>query len=323
MRIREKLFPWSLLLIVLGSEAATPGSVDKAVNLFESEQYQASIQEANRVLEEHPDDSQALNIKALSVSILGDDETAIRLVSQALEASRKNEQATIAQQSDYWNNLGYFSERQRNFEAALGYHKKSLEMRLAAFGDKDLRTADSYNNIGTTLSRLGRYDEAFGYLNKNLTLRERLLGPNDHGVAVAVNNLGNVYNLKGDFERSLPLFEQALDIDLRLYGPDHPIIAARWNNVGDALRGLGRHDEAKIFLSKALESDLATFGESHPKVVLRYTNLGRTNEARGDTLEASAAYTKALQILRNSYPGDLEQIDFLESKIKTLKATSG
>ncbi|MCW2292395.1 tetratricopeptide (TPR) repeat protein [Pseudomonas sp. BIGb0408] len=323
MRTRDKLLPWSLLFMVFGFQAAMAGSVDKAVSLFEAEQYQASIQEADRVLEKQPDDSQALNIKALSVSVLGDDETAIRLVLQALEASRRNGQVTIAQQSDYWNNLGYFSERQRNFEAALGYHRKSLEMRLAAFGEKDLRTADSYNNIGTTLSRLGRYDEAFEYLNKNLTLRERLLGPDDHLVAVAVNNLGNAYNLKGDYERSLPLFEQALDIDLRLYGPEHPTIAARWNNVGDALRGQGRYDEAERLLNKALNSDLATFGENHPKVVLRYTNLARVYEAQGDTPKASASYAKALKILQQSYPGDIEQIDFLESKLKAIAAKSG
>ncbi|WP_139214243.1 tetratricopeptide repeat protein [Pseudomonas sp. NFACC02] len=79
------------------------------MSLFETEQYRASIHEAGQVLAVSPDDSEALNIKALSVTTLGDDETAIRLVSQALEASRKNGHASIEQQSNYWNNLGFFS----------------------------------------------------------------------------------------------------------------------------------------------------------------------------------------------------------------------
>lgn len=322
MRLRDKVLPWLLLFMVLGAEAAIPGSLDKAVGLFEAGHYQASAHEADRVLEVNPDNGQALNVKALSVSALGDDETAIRLVLRALEAAHENGQATVAQQADYWNNLGYFSERQRDFGSALHYHRKSLELRLAAFGAQDLRTADSYNNIGTTLGRLGRYDEALDYLNKNLTLREELLGPDDHRVAVSLNNLGNVYNLKGDFERALSLFQKALDIDMRLYGTEHPIIAVRWNNIGDALRGLGRYDEAALLLNRALNSDLASFGESHPKVVLRYSNLGRVYEAQGDTPKASAYYSKALQILQRSYPGDTEQIDGLESKLKSMKAAS-
>lgn len=323
MRIRKQLLPWSLLFTMFSSEVVMSASVDKALSLFEAEQYQASIHEADQVLELTPDDSEALNIKALSVSTLGDDDTAIGLVSQALEASRKNGQASIEQQSNYWNNLGYFNERQRRFQLALGYYKKSLELRLTAHGENDLRTADSYNNLGTTLSKLGQFDEAFKYLRKNLTLRERQLGADDHQVAVAINNLGNAYNLQGDYESSLPLFQQALKIDMRLYAPQHPIIAVRWNNVGDALRGLGRYDEAALFLNKALASDLATFGENHPKMVLRYFNLAKLYEAQGDMPRSSDAYVNALRVLRQTNPGDTEQIKFIESKLATMDTILG
>ncbi|TLP73679.1 tetratricopeptide repeat protein [Pseudomonas nitroreducens] len=322
MRIRKILFPCSLLFTMLGSAEVLSASTDKALSLFEAEQYQASIHEADRVLEATPDDSEALNIKALSVSVLGDDNTAIRLVSEALEASRKTGKASIEQQANYWNNLGYFNERQRNFQLALGYYRKSLEMRLAAYGESDLRTADSYNNLGTTLSKLGQFDEGFAYLRKNLTLRERLLGADHHQVAVAINNLGNAYNLQGDYESSLPLFQRALQIDTRLYGPQHPILAVRWNNIGDALRGLGRYDEAALFLNRALASDLATFGENHPKLVLRYFNLARLYEAQGDVSRSGDAYANALRIQRQVNPGDTEQIQFLESKLGTAAAVS-
>lgn len=323
MRIQKKWLHVPLLFTMFSSEAAMSATADKALSLFEAENYQASILEADRVLAVTPDDSEALNIKALSVSVLGDDDTAIRLVSQALEASRKNGQASTEQQSNYWNNLGYFNDRQRHFQLALGYYRKSLEMRLAAYGENDLRTASSYNNIGSTLSKLGQFDDAFPYLNKSLELTERQLGSDNHQVAVAINNLGNAYNLQGDYASSLPLFQRALDIDERLYGPDHPIIAVRWNNVGDANRGLGNYDEAALYLNKALKSDRATFGENHPKMVLRYFNLAKLYEAQGDVSGSSDAYTSALRVLRQVNPGDSEQIEFLESRLATVKMMPG
>lgn len=319
MRIRHKLLPWSLLFTLFTAETAMSASADKAVALFQAEQYQASIHEADQVLAVTPDDSEALNIKALSVSVLGDDATAIRLVSQALEAARKSGQASAEQQANYWNNLGYFNERQRHFELALDYYRKALELRLAAFGENDLRTVDSYNNLGTVLGNLGQFDEARVYLQKNLALRERQLGADHHQVAVAINNLGNLYNLQDDYASSLPLFQRALHIDERLYPAGHPVIAVRWNNVGDALRGLGRYDEAAIYLNKALVSDLATFGEHHPKLILRYFNLAKLHEARGDNAKSAEAYANALRVQRQVNPDGTGQIRFFESRLAAVQ----
>lgn len=314
----KALLPLSLLFIMFCAEAAPVAASDKVVSLFETEQYQATIEEADRVLETDPANSEVLNIKALAVSVLGDDRTAIHLVTQALEAAKQNGQASIAQQATYWNNLGYFNERQRNLEIALGYYEKALKMRLAVLGADDLQIADSYNNIGTAQSKLGRYEEGFENLRKNIALRKRL-GEHDASVAISLNNLGNAYNTQGKHKDALPLFQQALDIDMALHGPNHPTVAIRWNNLGDAYRGLGQYDKAEAFLTKALNSDRANFGENHPKVILRYFNLARVYEDQGDTAKARDAYTKALQILRQVDPEDGAQIRYFEEKLRTLE----
>lgn len=321
--ILKALLTLPLLFTMMCAQAATAGASDEAIRLFSAEQYRASIQEADRVLKADPTDTEALNVKALALSVLGDDRGAISLVTQALKIVKQNGKASIPQQANYWNNLGYFNERQRNFQTALGSYEKSLKMRLSVYGADDLQTADSYNNLGTTLSKLGRYDEAFANLRKNLALRKRLLGERDHSVAVALNNLGNVYNLQGDYKASLPLFQQALDIDAALYGSQHPVIAVRWNNIGEAYRGLGQYDQAEVFLLKALNSDLATFGENHPKVSLRYFNLAKVYEAQGDKPKARDAYTKALQIVRKVDPDDAGQIQYLDEKLRALEENPG
>ncbi|KTC48260.1 kinesin, partial [Pseudomonas fluorescens ABAC62] len=259
-----------LLCIIFRAEAATVAASDKLLSLFEAEQYQAAIEEADRELETDPDNSEVLNTKALAVCALGDDRTAIKLLTRALEIANQNGQASITQLSTYWNNLGYFNERQRNLEVALGYYEKALKMRLAVLDPDDLQIAEGYNNIGTVQSKLGRYEEGFENLRKNIALRKRLLGDHDALVAVALNNLGYAYNLQGNPQAALPLFQQALDIDMALHGPQHPKVAVRWNNLGDAYRALGQYDKAEAFLTKALNSDLATFTENHPKVILRY-----------------------------------------------------
>lgn len=320
MHIRglKALLPLPLLLIMFCAEAASVVASDKVVSLFETEQYQATIEEADRLLKTDPANSEVLNIKALAVYVMGDDRTAIHLVTQALEAAKQNGQASIAQQATYWNNLGYFHERQRNLEIALGYYEKALKMRLAVLDADDLQIADSYNNIGTAQSKLGRYEEGFENLRKNIALRKRL-GEHDASVATALNNLGNAYNVQSNHKAALPLFQQALDIDMALRGPNHPTVAIRWNNLGDAYRGLGQYDKAEAFLTKALNSDRATFGENHPKVILRYFNLARVYEAQGDTAKARDAYTKSLQLLRQVDPDDVAQIRYFEEKLRTLE----
>lgn len=317
----ETLLALPLLLMMLCCQAAPLATSDQAQALFAAEHYQAAIEEADRVLATDPADSEALNTKARAVSVLGDDRSAIRLVTQALEAADQTGRGSVVQQATYWNNLGYFNERQRNFDYALDCYQKSLKMRLAALGANDLQTADSYNNLGTTLGKLGRHAEAFANLRKSLALRQRLLGEHDPTVAVALNNLGNAYGQQGDYRSALPLFQQALDIDMALHGPSHPTVAIRWNNIGDAYRGLGQYDQAELFLNKALASDLATFGENHPKVILRYSNLARVYEAQGDRTKASAAYTKALQIVRHVDPDDAGQIHYLQGRLQALQNT--
>lgn len=310
------------LLFTVLDAAATPLPSAKAESLYQTSKYQASIEEADRVLEVHPTDTETLNIKALAVSALGNDREAIRLVTQALQVAGNNGQATVLQQAKYWNNLGYFNERRRNPEEALGYYEKSLKMRISVVGEDDLQTADSYNNLGTSLGRLGRYDEAFVNLRKNLELRMRLLGDRDPTVAVALNNLGRVYDLQKNYATALSFYQKALDIDMAAFGPAHPTVAIRWNNIGELYRNMGQYDKAEVLMNKALNSDIATFGEQHPKVLLRYYNLGEIYEAEGDIAKARVAYTKAVKIARQVDPDDVGQIDYIEQKLQALGAES-
>lgn len=163
-----------------------------------------------------------------------------------------------------YNELGLLYMVQNDFEIALQYYKKSLEIRKKVLGVDHHDTAISYNNIGGIYQGKGDYDKALDYYLKALEIQERVQGVEHPDTATFNNNIGSIYHSQGEFGKALIHHLKALTIDEKVFGVDHPNTATDYNNIGLIYYFQDDYYMAMEYLKKALEILEKKLGHDHP-----------------------------------------------------------
>jgi tetratricopeptide (TPR) repeat protein len=127
------------------------------------------------------------------------------------------------------NISGASSAGLRQFDAAIKYYKKALEIKPDY--------AEAYYNMGIALKDKGDLDAAIDSYKKALEIKPDYVG--------AYFNTGNILKDKGDLEAAIDSYKKALEIK-----PDH---AEAYNNIGLTLKDKGDLEEAINSYKKALE----------------------------------------------------------------------
>lgn len=84
------------------------------------------------------------------------------------------------------------------FDSALKYHQKAIEIKLKIGDKKDL--AGSYNNVGLVYKRMKQYDKALEYYNQSLKIKREF---NDKkGQASTLINMGNIHTILKDNKKA-------------------------------------------------------------------------------------------------------------------------
>ena len=186
-----------------------------------------------------------------------------------------------------------------DYNKAIEYHEKALEIRINALGENQ---PELYNNLGISYDGLGDYGKAIEYHEKALEIRINTLGENHPDVASYYNNLGTVYNSLGDYNKAIEYHEKALEIRINTLGENHPDVADSYNNLGISYDGLGDYNKAIEYHEKALEIRINTPGENqnHRNIIRSYVFLGKIYYGLGDYGKAIEYYEKALEIEINT-----------------------
>ena len=70
----------------------------------------------------------------------------------------------------YYNQLGYVKDDQGDYEKALWYYEKGLEIRQKTLPPNHPDLATSYNNIGVVYDNMGEYSKALSFYEKSLEI---------------------------------------------------------------------------------------------------------------------------------------------------------
>lgn len=165
-----------------------------------------------QILEQQPEQPDALHFLGVACHQRGKGDEAISLIRRAVAASPGY--------ADAHNNLGNVLKEAGRFEEAVDAYRGALEVRP--------EFADTHNNLGVVLRCLGRIDEA------EAAYREAIAIDPKH--ADAYQNLGNVLKQRGQLREAEAHYRMAIVLD-----PHHP--AAR-SLLGTALSAAGRFEEA-------------------------------------------------------------------------------
>ena len=208
----------------------------------------------------------------------------------------KQDKAFLQSISILLNNMAGVYQAQGDYEKALEYNGKALDVRERVLGSGHPDTAATYNNMAVVYKAKGDYEKALENYGKALEIVERTLG-NDHPYTAATyNNMAGVYKEQGDYEKALKYYGKALEIVERTLGSGHPDTAATYNNMAGVYQEQGDYDKALEYYDKALEVVEKILGSGHPDTAATYNNMAGVYKEQGDYEKALKLYEKAFTV---------------------------
>lgn len=197
------------------------------------------------------------------------------------------------------NNIGLVCNSQGEYNKALKFFQKALEISKKVLRENHPNIATNYNNIGTVYDIQGDYKEALNLFQKALEIKKKVLGENHPDTANSYNNIGGVYYSQGNYKEALNFYQKSLEVKKKVLGENHPDTAITYNNIGGVYSSRGDYKKALNFYERALEIRKKVSGENHPDTANIYNNIGLVYDSQGNYKEALEFYQKALEIRKN------------------------
>jgi len=120
-----------------------------------------------------------------------------------------------------WHFMGSTHSLIGDYEDALKWLYKALEVREKDPGKEHPHTASTYDEIGLVYYRQEKLDCALEWLCEALKIRKKVSGKAHFDTASSYKNIGDVYNTEGDYLKAVKLYKEALTIRRKVFGEDH------------------------------------------------------------------------------------------------------
>lgn len=186
----------------------------------------------------------------------------------------------------YWNN--------ENYDLAIQYHEKALEMRQSLFGKRSLMAGDSYNNLGITHIEESAFQASL-YLSRARQIYEQELGTDHPKVAYCLLNLARANEELNNYLEALDLIASVQEIWEQQYeDQDHPNKAFTLQALGRTQFKAGAYEEAEIAFQEALNIYRNIYGEKHPDVSNSYFLLGELRRKQKKWIKAIGFYEQSI-----------------------------
>ncbi len=195
------------------------------------------------------------------------------------------------------NNIGLFvSDYFAEYNNALEYYFKDLEISEKTLDKEHPEISTSYNNIGAVYWKQGNYDMALYFYIKALGIREKNQGTEHPDIATSYNNIGLAYKEQGAYTKALDYNFKALEIMVKTLGSNHPNTASLFNNIGSIYEEQGDYSKALEYYDKALAIREKVLGTEHPDTATSYNNIGMLYYDQDDYDKALIYYFKTTAI---------------------------
>lgn len=261
---------------------SVPQTLELALQHHQAGHLQQAQALYQQILQIQPSHSDALHLSGLIAHQYQDDETAMKLIREALryrsdvvlyylnlglillEHNHLEEAVSVSQQAltlepnnaQAYFNLGNALYAQKKLDEALLCYRRaiSLEPNMPKF----------YNNLGNLLSEQQKWDEAITHYQQALRLQPNFVE--------AYNNLGVALKEQKQYLDAVAYFKQALQLN--------PNFINAYSNLGIVLKELDQLEEAVVFLKRAI-----ALGSTETK----------TYQVLADILNEQCAYSEAAQ----------------------------
>ncbi|CAF1260068.1 unnamed protein product [Adineta steineri] len=215
----------------------------------------------------------------------------------------------------YYNQLGIIHWKQGDYDQAIEYYEKVLEIREKTLPLNHPSLVTSYNDIGNVYTYVGAYSKALSVYEKALEINEKTLPSNHPDSASSYNNIGRMHNSMGEYAKAVSSHEKALEIREKILPLNHPDLATSYSNIGLVYDNMGEYSKALSFNEKALEIKQKTLPSNHPDLATSYNNIGLVYDHMGEYSKALSFYEKALEIREKIHPLNHSELATLYNNI--------
>ncbi|CAF1440886.1 unnamed protein product [Adineta steineri] len=243
----------------------------------------------------------------------------------------------------YYQRLGLAQLNQGDYERAIWYYKKALEIQEKTLPSNHPDFATSYNNIGSVYDNMGEYPKALSFYEKALKIQQKTLPsyhpdvatsynnigtletrqktlPSSHpDLATSYNNIGSVYDNMREYSKAFTFIEKALEIYQKTLPSNHPDLTTSYSNTGLVYTKMEEYSKALAFFEKALELRQKTLPSNHPDLATSYSCMGSVYNNMKDYSKALSYYLRALDKFQCALPPTHPDIKMVKENIEIVK----
>ena len=201
-----------------------------------------------------------------------------------------------------YNTKGVLHSKFGDFNLAVEYITKSLDIRRKYYGEINTNTASSYSNLATLFKDLDKYKEAYEYYQKSMEIDSTILGNNHPKIANHKLDIGKLLIKWNRHDNVLTLFTEALDIFKSFYGENHPDLIIAYNQLGSYYCNVEvDYNKALDYYYKSKELAKRIYGHNHSHKANALTNIANVYTQMSNLTSAIEFYFKAVEIYEKIY----------------------
>ena len=249
--------------------------------------------------------------------IIGDFNNSINhnLIALSIKEEKKPDGETVGTPKSIastMNNVGTIYDEMGNYDKALEYYKKGLQINTEINNAKGISSC--LNNIGVVYEEKGEFELALDFYNRSLVL-SRELGNNEK-VAATLLNIGIVYLDLGDYTKALENHFQALSIfekNSNLYET-----ANISNSIADIYLEKNEPDNAYPYILNGLNT--AQKIDAKKLVADSYRFMAKYHTIKGNYKQAFEAQQELLALKDSLFRIDMnEKVADMQTRYETEK----
>ena len=230
------------------------------------------LEEALSLMKTGPEESWDFNKIATAYNNMGTGYIRLGLYDKALECFQQSIDLHEAHPSSEIGdgellapliNIGSMYSENKEFEKALPYIERAMELTKKSYGEMHPKTASCYGELGYILGMTGHLDEGVEYIHKSIEINTHFYGEVSTEVLPDYNNLGSLYNQNGELELAAKYMEKTLSIVKEL-GWDNANLGVIFFNCAVVNEKLGNIEKACEFCQNAQDVLERFIPETHP-----------------------------------------------------------
>jgi CHAT domain-containing protein/Tfp pilus assembly protein PilF len=210
-------------------------------------------------------------------------------------------------------NLAYLSQEIGDTATALGYFRKSVEIRRKVLPGR-LDLAVGLEGLAGSLLASGDYSEAHDRLQEAVDIY-RKSGEDNWLVGHALSGLATAAEKQNDLDSARTLRERSVEILKKTRGTNSPYTASALYGYGMLLEMQGKYRDAKVAYEQARQIFENVFGPAHPQFIKGLISLSLVNWRDGDADKAGDLLREAARSMDREVNAVIPNLSFAEQRL--------